>query len=144
MSGSGTGTPAAATGYVAPTPTELKARHTAFAAVADAIVLAAIVDANRHVDSSWLVSDYKSAIMLLAAHMMVTEGALNPDGAAVQAVVSGPIQSESLGDASVSYAASNVSSGMSAEESELMSTVYGRRFAALRRANLGPAVMVVS
>lgn len=128
--------------YVAPTAAEIKTRFPEFAAVDTSLIDQIIAEANRFVDSSWIEADYKIAIQFLTAHMLVTGGALNPDGAAAQAVVSGPIKSESLGDASVSYSDSSVSSGLSAEESELMSTNYGRRFAAIRRANHLPVLVI--
>ena len=119
--------------YSVPTATDLKARFPIFATVADATVTACIADASRFVDTSWLEADYQPAIMFLAAHYLVTEGATGANPAAA-----GPITGERLGDASVNYAAPSAS----AQVSDYANTVYGKRFLALLRVNQ-PGVLVV-
>lgn len=60
--------------YTIPTAAELKAIYTDFAAVADAPVTHYIERAARMVDTTWTEGDYATAIMLLACHLMVTQG----------------------------------------------------------------------
>jgi hypothetical protein len=68
--------------YTAPTPAEMKARYTAFAAVADETVQLWLTDAESFVDESWIEADYAPAIMALAAHNMAMEGLGATSGAA--------------------------------------------------------------
>lgn len=127
--------------YTAPTATEFKDRFPIFVDVSDPAIETLIVEAQRQVDESWAEADYKPAIQYWVAHVLVMEGALNPDGAAASAQQSGPIKSESLGDASVTYADRAGSSGGGTSTSEYMQTSYGARFVALRRANVGGPVV---
>jgi len=108
--------------YTTPTASELKTRHPAFIDSDSDYVDAVIADANRFVDDSWFIDDYQPAIMFLAAHMLICEGALNGS-------VKGVITSEAMGDASASYDNSQPS------VSDYHSTSYGRRFVALLRVN---------
>lgn len=125
--------------YVAPTTAELKARFPEFVDIDNAIVTANIVEANRWVDESWFENDYQPAIMFLAAHYMIAAGLLFDSDAGGGA--SGPIKSESLGDASISYA-DRFSGSSGSDEIELMTTSHGARFVAIRRAN-HPAILFV-
>lgn len=120
--------------HVAPTPAEFKARHTAFAALSDPVIQAILTEANRSVDTTWTEGDYKNAIMYLAAHILTTEGALD------STVIGKPglISSESLGDASTSYAVAK----SSRYEGELGSTIYGRRYLDLMRVNVGGPIVI--
>jgi len=112
--------------YTIPTAAELKDRYPAFDAVSDTLIDAVIVDAARNVDESWIEADYQPAIMALAAHMLVDEGAT---GRNVE--VAGAITSSKLGDAQDSY------SGLTSSQSagEFSSTSYGRKFMQLRALN---------
>lgn len=112
--------------YTVPTAAELKERYPAFAAVYDAIVNFAIVDAARNVDEGWLESDYQAAIMALAAHILVEEGATGRD-----VEFAGAIISSKLGDAQDTY------SGLAQSQmtGEFNSTSYGRKFMQLRALN---------
>jgi hypothetical protein len=119
--------------YTVPSYADFAARFgSEFSTVAQGTVEAAIADASRQVDQSWLVEDYAPAILLLAAHILITDGALT--GGASNA--HGPITSESRGDASYSYAQSSTDSGW------LASSPYGARFARLQRVNVGGPVIV--
>lgn len=127
--------------YTAPTAAEVKARYPEFANVSDPRVAAFIEEANRFVDDSWLEADYKIAIQALTAHMMAAEGLLNPDGGTPAGGTTGPVRSETLGDASITYA--DRSTAASGEfDADLDTTPYGVRFKKIRRGNF-PAVMVV-
>jgi Protein of unknown function (DUF4054) len=86
-----------------------------------------IAEAARYVDDSWLETDYQTAILYLAAHLLLS--GMSPDQ-------SGTIQSEAFGPISVSYAQH------ANDDAGLMATEYGRRFVELRRNNF-PRVMVV-
>lgn len=126
--------------YTDPTPTTFKERFSAFAAVEDSVIEAVLVEAKRHVDQSWFEADYTIALNYLIAHFLVTEGALNDPDAAPVGVSSGQIVSESLGDASVTYA--NSGSAAAGDDGDFSTTVYGRRFLRIQRANQGGAVVV--
>lgn len=127
--------------YIPPTSANFLKRFAEFDKVDQDRVSSALDEAGRSVDSTWTEGDYATAIMFLAAHKLVTEGALNPDGVAAAAGTAGPIKAESLGDASVTY--SDRGAGVYGSDAELSQTSYGAEFAKLRRRNLGPAVMVV-
>lgn len=113
--------------YEKPTAAQLKARHPAFSELADPYIDAVIADANRFVDETWCEPDYQPAIMFLAAHMLVCEGALGGD-----VDTPGPVVSDKLGDAAVTYA-NAVDSSKSV--SDYSSTAYGRRYLELLRVN---------
>lgn len=112
--------------YVIPTSAQLKERYPAFSAVADALINLVIADAERNVDEGWQEPDYQPAIMALAAHMLVEEGAT---GRNVE--FAGAITSSKLGDAQDTY------SGLTDSQmaGEFNSTSYGRKFMQLRALN---------
>lgn len=56
--------------YTEPTPADLQARYSAFAAVADATINYWLTDAHRFVDQSWFEEDYAPALIAAAAHNM--------------------------------------------------------------------------
>lgn len=123
--------------YDAPTAADITARFPVFADVDPAVINAMIEEAARFLDEAWNEDDYPIAYRYLVAHMLVMEGALQSSGG--PGVATGPIQSEKLGDASVTYAQPGASSGAF---SEFMQTVYGRRYLEIMRRNL-PLVIVV-
>jgi len=123
---------------MAVTPTSLKARFPEFAAVSNAVAQEAIDEASRHVDSTWQARDVDNAITFLAAHYLAMDGYLVGTGG--PSTTAGPIQSEKLGDASVTYGAYGGGSGMTM--SGYLSTTYGQRYVRLLRLN-HPAVLVV-
>jgi len=112
--------------YTLPTDADLKDRYPAFADVSGQLIEMVIADAARNVDESWVEGDYQPAIMALAAHMLIEEGAT---GRSVEAA--GAITSSKLGDAQDNYA------GLTAAQSsgEYSSTSYGRKFMLLRAKN---------
>lgn len=121
--------------YTIPTVTQFKIRHNAFTPVCDELVEAVIDEASGYVDQSWLERDFQPALMFLTAHFLMMEGHLSGGPTAA----SGPITSEKLGDASVSYG-SFTAEGKSV--SDFTATSYGRRYLELLRVNQ-PAVAVV-
>ena len=118
--------------YTTPTASDLKARYPEFDSVSDALVDFAISDAGRFVDTGWFEGDYQRAIMALAAHFLVQDGALGG-----RTDVSGNITSDKLGDASISYGAA-----VGAGSSEYGTTSYGRAFLRLQRVNV-PSVVIL-
>lgn len=118
--------------YATPTASELKARYPEFASVSDTLVNFAISDAGRFVDTGWIEADYQRAIIALAAHLLVQDGALGGS-----TVVSGNITSEKLGDASVNYGAA-----VGSANNEYGTTSYGRTFLRIQRVNV-PSVMLL-
>ena len=120
--------------YTVPTATQFRSRFPRFAAVDSDCIEANIADAARNVDETWFEDDYQPAIMFLAAHLLVMEGAL---GGAID--TPGLITSEKLGDASVTYGNAVADSK---NISDYGSTNYGRRYQELLRKNV-PAVLVV-
>jgi hypothetical protein len=66
--------PVVFTATTLPRPADLIARFPAFAAVAPATIADWITDAQSIVTTSWAESDYRPAIMELAAHNMVKAG----------------------------------------------------------------------
>jgi hypothetical protein len=125
--------------YVAPTPAQFKARFPEFEAVADAIVAFAMEEAGLSVDDSWIERDYAIALNYLTAHILISSGRLSGDAAG--AATLGPVISESLGDASVSYADKSKVVGAEGLAAELASTTYGQRFLSLRRRNFPTAIV---
>jgi hypothetical protein len=119
--------------YSLPTPLQVTER---FAPRFDALPLTrvgyAIEEAARFVDNTWFEGDYQPAIMHLAAHILVSEGAL---GGEIN--TSGPLQSKKLGDASKTWGSFATMSA-----SEFSGTSFGRRFLAIQKANV-PAVVVL-
>ena len=126
--------------YTAPTPADIKTRFPEFASLDDARIQMFIDEAKRFVDESWSEEDYAVALRFLTAHTMTMEGVLNSGGSGP--VGSGPLISESLGDASYSYAARAGQSGLSGSDADLASTPYGQRYLAIRRANIGGPIVV--
>lgn len=133
----------------APTVDEVLTRFPALEANAE-LVEAVLPEAIAQVDERWRQQDQKIAIQYLVAHMVTVEvdaggGADGGTGSGV-AVGQGPISSESFGSGmSVSYGNGGSGGagvdGLSASEIALASTIYGRRFANLRRQNF-PRVVV--
>lgn len=108
-----------------PTAAEFEARFPSFD-VATTIIDAVIAEAARSVGEGWEVEDQKPAILYLTAHMLTME-----DG---DVAGRGVISSESFGPMSTSYKVSD-KGGYDATE-------YGRRFANIRRRNVGSPVVV--
>jgi hypothetical protein len=91
---------------------------------------------TRNVDTTWFEGDYKPAIMYLAAHQMTIEGVLNPTIVGQ----SGNITSETLGDASTTYAQPVASKSVTATDYD--QTSYGRSYLRLLGLNhIGFAVL---
>jgi hypothetical protein len=129
------------TARTALTAQDLKRRYPAFAGVADAQVEFALEDAARWVDAGgWLAADVNAGRLALAAHFLFADGALSDAALSSQAVV-GPVTSERLGDAAVTYGAKGGSAQAGGMTADLQTSAYGQRFLELARANRrGPRV----
>jgi hypothetical protein len=123
--------------HVVPTPKDIKARFPEFAGLADSTIAFAIEVAKRSVDVTWTAADHAIALAYLTAHILVTDGKMADNAAAASAV--GPLVSESLGDASWTFAQKASVVGLSGMSAELATTSYGQRFLLLQRSNF-PAV----
>ncbi len=132
--------------YVAPTADDIRERFAEFAtAPSDEIIEQLISEASRYVDTTWLEGDYKTAIMYLTAHMLITEGA---NSNRFRAATPGPLTVERIGDAMRVYGsrrsggAGDSGGGGTMADSELATTVYGVRYLNLRRSNHpGPVII---
>lgn len=126
-----------------PSAVELKTKLPFFASVDDGVMADFITEAGRSVDDTWIAGDQKNAIMYLAAHNMFILGVTGSGGAPPGgAGGSGVVQSQSIGDASVSYAVNSFLKKDGGLNEELRSTVWGRMYLRLARLN-GPAVDIV-
>lgn len=119
--------------YVVPTANDLQARFPAFAAVLDATIDLYIADAQ--VDTSWLESDYATAIMLWAAWAMTDVGI--GTGGEISGYIGSGVSRLKSGTLDVSF------SDKAASLSGYETNIYGRQFLALLRKNKGgPRVIV--
>jgi hypothetical protein len=111
------------------TAADLKAAFPAFAAVADGQVGYWLTRAARTVDDSWAEADRDHAQMLLAAHLMVTNGL--GTGAEAAAAAAGASGFKSMRSGALSLDRGD------APTDGYASTQYGRQFAALLALNHG-------
>lgn len=128
-----------------PSSATFKARHPRFASVGDDTVTLYLNEASRSVSSCWNADDATSAIMYLAAHMMVMEGALNPTGNAPG--IGNQITAVKAGEVETEFSTDTIPAGVSGQLwATYGSTIYGRRYLDLAARNGGQsqaAVLVV-
>lgn len=126
-----------------PTAADLKAKLPFFSSVDNGVMEDFITEAGRSVDDTWIAGDQKNAIMYLAAHNMFVLGVTSTGGAPPGgAGGSGVVQSQSIGDSSVSFAATSFLKGDGSVNDDLRSTVWGRMYLKLARLNV-PAVDII-
>lgn len=119
-----------------PTAVDLKTKFPFFASVADPVVTDFIAEAGRSVDDSWLAGDQANATMYLACHLMYVLGAASTSGAPPGSPGGGGVvQSQSIGDASVSYAATTFLKGGGSVNDDYRSTIWGRQYLRLLKLN---------
>lgn len=130
--------------YTLPTLSQFRAKFPTFAGVGDATVNAAIQEASASVDQSWIEADYQPAILYLAAHILVTDGALYAElGAIAGIIAAGLVSQAKVGDAQVSLAGAGGSSGIALEaRTGLSETPFGRRYLELLRRNQAAVALV--
>ncbi|TQI72913.1 uncharacterized protein DUF4054 [Bosea sp. AK1] len=129
--------------YTLPTAADFRAKFPAFAAVGDPTVTLAIQEASSSVDESWIEADYQPAILYLAAHILVVDGAITDGlglGAVGGAIAAGVLSEAKVGDVTAKLASGGNSGGSSA--SGYGSTAFGSRYLQLLRRNQ-PAVALV-
>lgn len=122
--------------YTVPTAEDLQDRFPAFAAVSDEAIEAALAEAARMVDDSWLSqADFTLGRLLYAAHSLTLQGL----GSSSEAQFAG-FSSLTIGSLSLTRAsyAGELPTGT------LMTTSFGRQFSELVRQNKpGPIVAVL-
>lgn len=118
--------------YVPATATLVKARFPAFAAVDDAVIEAALTEARRMVDATWLEDDRQTAEMLHAAHGLTLDG----QGATREAQLQG-FKRLKLGSLELEREA-----GAGASGSTFALTSFGQRFLDLLKRN-HPAIVAL-
>lgn len=117
-----------------PSAATFKARHPRFAAVADGSVDLYLAEAGNDVDAEiWDADDYPVGIMLLAAHLMVMEGALAPTGQAPG--VGNQLKKIKAGEVEAEFSIAAMSSGNGGKFFD--ATIYGQRYRELAARNGG-------
>ena len=129
-----------------PTAATFKSRHPRFAAVGDATVDLYIAEAGNDVDANtWDAADYTVGVMLLAAHLMVMEGAIAPTKTALG--VGNQIKKVKAGDVETEFSTDAKPAGISGKLwATYGQTIYGQRYLMLAARNGGQsdaAVFVV-
>lgn len=124
--------------YTVPTVDQFTTRFPIFEDADPATIEALINEAAGQVSTDWVETDYQPAIMYLAAHLLATDN--SEEGGEVEIGGGGGIASESFGGMSVSYATGTA--GSLASNDRYGSTVYGRRYLALLRANV-PSILAI-
>jgi hypothetical protein len=127
--------------YVDPDLAMFRARFPVFADSPDAQITLILAEAVSKVDQTWREADYQPAILYLAAHLLATDDSQVDDLVVVGDTGSANIASESFGGMSVSYA-KNSATSLNAFVNEFSTTVYGKRFLTLVRANFPGMVLV--
>lgn len=112
--------------HTPPTIAEFQARFPEFEETDEELVQLYLTEAARAVGQNWIEADYKTGIMLLAAHSVQVGGG---------ATDSGGLRSFSIGAISVTYADFD-------KVAKLETTSYGQQFMSLRNQNVrGPLVI---
>jgi hypothetical protein len=127
--------------YDAPTVTEFRTRFPIFEEKEDALIQMLLDEAAGQVSTDWVEADYKPAIMYLAAHLLATDNSEEGDEVEIGSGDS-QIASESFGGMSVSYNNGAGAAGSLSSNQRYGSTVYGRRYLSLLRANI-PAIAAI-
>lgn len=124
------------------TPAELKARAPEFAALSDPTVQIHLDMATEEIEPTAWGSRAKSAEILLACHKMIVLGTLNAAGSGGGGAT-GPIQSASVGDVSVTYGATaSLAVQLQGLDPALALSRYGLEYARLiKLAAMGGAVL---
>jgi hypothetical protein len=129
--------------YTIPTAAEFKAAFPAFAAVPDAAIDQAISESTAYEDETWPDQQtYANGLMLLAAHFLTQQGLGTGAEAAAAAGGMSNFQRAKSGTFEFDRGAKAASAGSDPFYDDLMSTAYGRRWAALaKRLFSGPLVL---
>lgn len=128
-----------------PAATKFKERFPLFEKLSKERIDDALAEAGGYVDETWIEGDQQNALLYMAAHLLLSSGALAAGvTGAVNTVTRGPVTSVRVGDVATTYAAGGASSGgvVAGSNDWLMLTEYGKRFLRIRRRSF-PAVYVV-
>jgi len=119
--------------YTDPTPSDLKMRYSAFAAVDDAVVTYWLTDAHRFVDQSWTEMDYAPGLIAAASHNMAKAPVAGIAGSDIAGFAAAGVTRFKSGtfDAQFSDEAVKVAVAGGWE-----STSYGQEYLALLRRNV--------
>lgn len=117
--------------YTAPDASDFSTKFPELSALIDDDdkVDAAILEAGRSVDNTWLEGDYATAILYLAAHIL-TVGI-----AAIDSVGQEKIKSLSIGPLSITF-------GEAVNFEDFSSTPYGQAYLSLARKNHPPILVL--
>lgn len=118
------------------TALDIKTRFPEFASIPDARISFAIEEAESWIGTGFDGSGSKDRVIglrFLVAHALVMQG----DGTSAIGATAGPVISESLGDASVTYLDQTGSASGGSAFSDLSRTFYGREYAKIARRNRG-------
>jgi hypothetical protein len=130
---------------IVPTATTFKARHPRFASVSDDTVTLYLADAFTYVNDCWNETDATNAVMYLAAHKMIMEGALAPTKVALG--VGNQISRVKAGEVETEFATGAKPDGISGKLwATYGGTFYGQQYLDLAARNGGQsdaAVLVV-
>lgn len=120
--------------FTAPDADDLKARFPRFSSVADSAIDAALGDASKVVDDSWLSQeDFTAGRLLYAAHILTLDGHGTGTGAAITAAGLDDYKTIKSGDLSLTK-----DDGDFANSKDILDkTTYGRRFKEVRNRNVG-------
>lgn len=129
--------------WAPPTPTDLIERFPAFADVAQTAIQQALDEASLRVDDTWVDEpSYRLGMMLLAAHILTLDGQGTGAEAAAAANGMSTFQRAKSGTFEFDRGAKASSGGSDPFFDDLMSTAYGRRWAALaKRLFNGPLLL---
>lgn len=116
------------------TAATIKMKFPEFADQDDATIEFAIEEASRNVDDTWIAKDKPLAWMYMACHYLAI------GVARANAVNTQLVQSESIGEISVTYA--TVQQPTITKHSDLTTTSYGTRYLELVTLNF-PSVLVI-
>lgn len=129
--------------YVAPTAAQFKATFPSFAAVADDVVDAALVEAAGKVDETWTETDFATARMLYAAHVMTLRGI--GTGAEAEAYKAGAGGFQSMRSGALTLTRFNrYANATSGPGADLERTTYGVTFLGLLAMNFGGPVTIAN
>lgn len=122
--------------YTDPTPTDLRMRYPAFAAVDDAVLTYWLTDAKRFVTTSWSDADYAPGLIAAACHEMIGRKIAGVADGELQALLAAGVtdfQSGGREGFRVSFSADAVKDALS---SEYAATIPGQEYLRLLRRNV--------
>ena len=124
------------------TPTELKQRYPEFAAVSDPVIQVYLDQASEEINEEAWGSRAKTAEILLACHKAYVAGVLTASTTTGGGAAIGPVASVSVGDVSVTYAATATLAVQQGLDASLSGNKYGTEYNRLvKLAAYGGAVL---